>query len=83
MSSNSSSSGGLGLGSVLTIVFVVLKLVGVIDWSWWWVLSPLWISALLTLLVIVGVVIYFAYEEKHDYGIYTKPSKRGTGKWKI
>ena len=33
-------SSGLGLTSVLTIVFVVLKLVGVIDWSWWWALSP-------------------------------------------
>lgn len=83
MSNNSSSSGGLGLGGVLTIVFVVLKLVGVIDWSWWWVLSPLWISALLILLVIVGVVIYFAYEEKHDYGIYTKVERRDTGKWKF
>ena len=83
MSNNSNSSGGLGLGSVLTIVFVVLKLVGVIDWSWWWVLSPLWISALLILLLIVGMVIYYACEEKHDYGIYTKPSKRGAGKWKF
>ena len=34
-------SGGLGLGSILTIVFVVLKLCGVIDWNWFWVLSPI------------------------------------------
>ena len=38
---------GLGLGSVLLVVFVVLKLVGTIDWSWVWVLSPAWISILL------------------------------------
>lgn len=38
------SSGGIGLGSLLTIVFVVLKLTGTIGWSWWWVLSPLWIT---------------------------------------
>lgn len=38
------TSGGLSLASVLTIVFVVLKLVHVINWSWLWVLSPLWIS---------------------------------------
>ena len=39
--SGSSFSGcGLGVAGVLGIVFIVLKLVGVIDWSWWWVLSP-------------------------------------------
>lgn len=58
MSSNRRSNGsgatggGLGLGSVLTIVFVVLKLVGVINWSWLWVLSPLWISIALTLIIL-------------------------------
>ena len=40
---------GLGLGTVLTIIFVVLKLVGVIDWSWVWVLAPFWISAIISL----------------------------------
>jgi len=39
---------GLGLGSVLLVVFVILKLVGTIDWSWVWVLSPAWISILLS-----------------------------------
>lgn len=34
---------GVGIGDVLQIVFIVLKLCGVIDWSWWWVLSPTWI----------------------------------------
>lgn len=41
---NSSSGGGVGIATVLTIIFVVLKLTGNIDWSWWWVLSPIWIS---------------------------------------
>lgn len=36
---------GLGLGSVLFVVFLVLKLVGVITWSWWWITAPLWIPA--------------------------------------
>lgn len=45
------ATGGLGLGSVLTIVFVVLKLVGVINWSWIWVLAPLWISVILALIL--------------------------------
>ncbi len=39
----SSSSGGVGFTGLLTIVFVVLKLLGRIHWSWWWVLSPIWI----------------------------------------
>ncbi len=42
----------LGIGtfaSMLTLIFITLKLIGKIDWSWWWILSPLWISLLLTL----------------------------------
>lgn len=42
----------------ITIVFVVLKLCAVISWSWWWVLSPLWIGAIITIsLVVVALVI--------------------------
>lgn len=48
----SSSSGGIGFGGLLTIAFIVLKLTGFIDWSWWWVLSPLWIGVLLVLMVV-------------------------------
>ena len=51
-----SSSGGVSVCGVLTIVFVVLKLIGSIGWSWWWVLSPLWIGAGISL-VIIGVFI--------------------------
>lgn len=53
-----SSSSGIGFASLLTIVFIVLKLIGVIDWSWIWVLAPLWISVALTvvLLLIIGAV---------------------------
>jgi len=39
--------GKLGLPSILGILFIVLKLVGTIDWSWGWVLSPFWIGAIL------------------------------------
>jgi hypothetical protein len=45
-------SSGIGFTSALLLVFIVLRLVGVTDWSWWWVLSPLWISVGLTLLVV-------------------------------
>lgn len=43
----SSSSGGVGFTGLLIIVFIVLKLTKFIDWSWWWVLSPIWISLVL------------------------------------
>jgi len=42
---------GLGLLSTLTVVFVVLKLTDNIDWSWWWVLSPLWLPVALILTI--------------------------------
>ena len=45
--SSSSSSGGSGFTGLLTVLFVGLKLTNVIAWSWWWVLSPLWIPLLL------------------------------------
>ena len=44
---------GLGICGVLTLIFVVLKLVGVINWSWIWVLSPEWISWLIWLVFYV------------------------------
>lgn len=49
---NNTSSGGIGFVGLLTIAFIVLKLTNVIDWSWGWVLSPIWISIALILLVI-------------------------------
>ena len=56
--SSSSSSSGIGFVGLLTIVFIVLKLIGKITWSWWWVLSPLWISTGLVLLVLLGILIW-------------------------
>lgn len=50
---NKQTSGGIGFTSLLTIVFIVLKLCGVITWSWWWVLSPLWISVILGFVLII------------------------------
>ena len=50
---SSSSSGGIGFGGLLTVVFITLKLTGYITWSWWWVLSPLWIGLALVLIVLV------------------------------
>ncbi len=55
---NNSTSGGIGFTGLLTIVFIVLKLLDKIDWSWWWVLSPLWIPVGL---IIAGLVVYIPY----------------------
>ena len=52
---NKQASGGIGFAGLLTIVFIILKLCGIITWSWWWVLSPLWISTILW--VIVGIIV--------------------------
>ncbi len=51
------STGGsaTGIPTILLVVFIVLKLTGVITWSWWWVLSPLWISFSL---VVVAVLVF-------------------------
>ena len=50
-------SKGIGFSGMLTILFISLKLCKVISWSWWWVLSPLWISWGLALALIVIAVI--------------------------
>lgn len=59
----SSSAGGIGFWGLLTIAFIVLKLCGVIAWSWWWVLSPVWIAfAVLMLCIVIAVIIAVARE---------------------
>jgi membrane protein YdbS with pleckstrin-like domain len=57
-SSNSSPSSGIGFTGLLTIVFITLKLIGYITWSWWWVLSPIWISISLILIILLGVLLF-------------------------
>lgn len=48
---------GCSVDGVVGIVFIILKLVGVINWSWWWVTAPFWIPIALYLIVIVVIVI--------------------------
>lgn len=52
------SIGGVSFSDLLTILFVGLKLVHAINWSWWWVLSPLWIEAALLIIVICVVMLF-------------------------
>ena len=55
MSTNNGTGSGIGFLGILFIVFLVLKLCNVIDWSWWWITAPLW--GFLVILGIVGIVI--------------------------
>ena len=43
MDNNKTASSGIGFGGLLTILFIGLKLTGFIEWSWLWVLFPLWL----------------------------------------
>lgn len=58
MDNKQTSSGGIGFAGLLTIAFIVLKLCKVINWSWVWVLSPLWISfGLVAVILIVALIV--------------------------
>jgi len=59
-SASASSLGGIGFAGALTIVFIVLKLLHKIAWSWVWVLSPIWISASLAVAIVVLVLLVAA-----------------------
>lgn len=52
-------SGGIGFLGLLTVLFIGLKLTGFIEWSWWWVLSPLWIPVAMVfgIVTIAGLII--------------------------
>ena len=57
MSTNVTSSSGIGFTGLLTILFICLKLINVISWSWWWVLSPIWISFAIIILILIIILI--------------------------
>lgn len=57
MSKQTKTTGGIGFFGLLAIVFIALKLIGVIDWSWLWVLAPLWVGpAIVVAILILGVI---------------------------
>lgn len=63
---SSSSSSGIGFAGALTIAFIVLKLTNVIDWSWWWVLSPSLISIGIVLIVLAVVGLVYLWSELRE-----------------
>ena len=54
---------GTGFFSMLQVAFIVLKLTHVIDWSWWWVLSPIWATVAILL---IGVLVIFISSLKDE-----------------
>jgi hypothetical protein len=55
---NAGASAGVGFWPLLFIVFLTLKLCGVIDWSWWWITAPLWAPlAILAVVAIAGLAV--------------------------
>jgi hypothetical protein len=69
-SKSTASSGGIGVLGLLGVAFVVLKLTGVIDWSWWWVTLPFWggIALVLAVMLVLGIIwlVVYAFESKQD-----------------
>ncbi len=59
---DNNSKSGIGFFGALTILFIALKLLGKIDWSWWWVLSPIWIIAGIIILVFIILLIIMFFE---------------------
>ena len=58
MSEKTSTSSGIGVLGLLGVLFVALKLCGVIHWSWWWVTAPFWggLALVLVPLIVIGVI---------------------------
>ena len=54
----------IGLLPLSTLVFIVLRLLGIISWSWWWVLAPTWVPAALWLLCVALLFVLKIFQEK-------------------
>lgn len=76
---NNSSGGGMSLGMLLTIIFLILKLTHTINWSWIWVFAPLWITTGLALICIITMLICGYIKYKKSEKIY-KEFKKMLGK---
>ena len=71
MSKEKTYTGRIGLGVIIFLIFMVLKLAGigeVANWSWWWVTSPLWIPALIGVVIfgVIGIIAFIAFIIKNN-----------------
>lgn len=61
--SDNKSTDGIGIGMILFLIFMTLKLTGNITWSWWWVTAPLWIPILLVVFII-GLAVFLYWSKR-------------------
>ncbi len=67
---------GLTFVGALALVFITLKLCGVIHWSWWWVLTPFWVPAVIALLIVLGTLVAALGKACFDHWRYLQRKKR-------
>jgi hypothetical protein len=79
MNNDTSYYGGVGFSGLLQVVFITLKILGKITWSWWFVLMPTWIGIALFLFLVGIVVVVSLISAKREGGI---TSGRGIAKTK-
>ena len=70
---NANTNNAGWFGSLLQLLLIALKLTGHITWSWWWVLSPIWIPTAITVVLFsVWVLVVFIKEKKREKGVMEK-----------
>lgn len=67
--SNNTNSTSVGFFGFLALIFITLKLLPdsdghIIDWSWWWVLSPIWIPLAIVVLILLGLWAYVVVKQR-------------------
>ena len=63
---NNSTRTGIGFTGLLALLFIALKLLNVIDWSWWWVLAPLWGGLAIGLVILLTAFVVIIISDKRD-----------------
>lgn len=66
------SSAAFPFLSILTLIFITLKLIDKINWSWWWVLSPLWAPLATYLIMFAGVYVFVSFQKPKATIIFDK-----------
>lgn len=59
--------GGIGVTGLLGVLFVALKLTGVIDWSWWWVTTPFWGPFVVVGLILLAIGVVYLVSKAGGY----------------
>lgn len=57
MGKSDNSASGIGFTGFLQLMFILLKLCGIIEWSWWWVLSPTWMGILFVVIIVIIIAL--------------------------